>query len=351
MSTTPSTLKEMFASLKKAFPSSSIEWRLGTMNNDKSRGRALPYLTFQAVADRLDEVVGEENWKAEYVAGPAGGVVCKLALRINGEWIVKENGAGNTEMEGIKGGLTDAFKRAATMWGVGRYLHAYNALWVEVDSQKTFQAPALPDDLLPPEEVEANRKAAEALAAELAEKAAAAPAPAPATPATEKVEIAKPEKVAKPAAQEKKPAVPESPAEPSTAAPAPAENDAFAQAVAAEVAETVKVPETSEASSVAADTAAPASTEPAGEGKVSTSAASSAEVVIGENGLPVMPQGLADEQLKRVDGLVQRILKGVPSNVIREYVTTGKGVPVMVQEARDYILLCLDHLEKTAATA
>ena len=52
-----------------------------------------------------------------------GRTVCELSLKINGVWITKTDGAGDTNIEGEKGGLSDAFKRAAVKFGVGRYLY------------------------------------------------------------------------------------------------------------------------------------------------------------------------------------------------------------------------------------
>jgi len=103
--------------------------------------------------DRLDEVVGPENWKDEYAPGPDGGVICGLTLRLNGEWITKWDGADNTEFEAIKGGLSDAFKRAGYKWGIGRYLYKLESVWVPCEAHgKTLvlkSTPSLPAWALP----------------------------------------------------------------------------------------------------------------------------------------------------------------------------------------------------------
>src|SRR5690606_17516766 len=41
-------------------------------------------------------------------------------------------GAGNTDVEADKGGISDAFKRAAVKWGVGRYLYGVESPWVKI---------------------------------------------------------------------------------------------------------------------------------------------------------------------------------------------------------------------------
>ena len=56
--------------------------------------------------------------------------ICTIALNIEGAWIKKSNGAGPTSYEAVKGGLSDAFKRAATMWGIGSYLQEMQTQFV-----------------------------------------------------------------------------------------------------------------------------------------------------------------------------------------------------------------------------
>jgi hypothetical protein len=146
-------LKDIFARLAAPFHPSDIEWRVGATNADKTKAMALAYITSRAVMDRLDEVIGPENWRDEYDAGPDGGVICGLTLRINGEWITKWDGAENTEFEAIKGGLSDAFKRAGYKWGIGRYLYKLDIAWVgcEVHGKTVVlkSTPSLPAWALP----------------------------------------------------------------------------------------------------------------------------------------------------------------------------------------------------------
>jgi hypothetical protein len=48
-------------------------------------------------------------------------------------WIWKSDGAGATDVEGEKGMLSDALKRAAVRWGVGRYLYDLKSPWVAIE--------------------------------------------------------------------------------------------------------------------------------------------------------------------------------------------------------------------------
>lgn len=120
--------------LKKPFSSDRISWRVGATNGDKTKGLALAYIDSRDVQDRLDEVCGPEGWADNYpLVGPT--TLCSIAIKIGDEWISKTDGAGSTDVEAEKGQLSDAFKRAAVKWGIGRYLYEdrYKNLWVEIE--------------------------------------------------------------------------------------------------------------------------------------------------------------------------------------------------------------------------
>ena len=98
--------------LKEPFDPKLIHWRVGATTKDKSKGIALAYINARDAMKRLDDVMGM-NWQCRY---PFEGC-CEIGLLINGEWIWRSNGAGETDIEGEKGRYSDAFKRAAVMWG------------------------------------------------------------------------------------------------------------------------------------------------------------------------------------------------------------------------------------------
>ena len=121
----------MFDRLAQPFDPSVVRWRAGSSNKDRTRALALAYVSARDVMDRLDAVVGPENWYDEYRFEGAR-TICTLALRVGqeGSFIRKEDGAGDTSFEGEKGGISDAFKRAAVKWGIGRYLYGVDSPWV-----------------------------------------------------------------------------------------------------------------------------------------------------------------------------------------------------------------------------
>lgn len=118
--------------LMKPFPATEIEWRVGSTNSDKTQGMALAYLTARHVMDRLDEVCGPAGWQDRYEFHGAR-TVCYLSLKIGDEWITKADGAGDSDVEAEKGAISDALKRAAVKWGIGRYLYTLASPWVAIE--------------------------------------------------------------------------------------------------------------------------------------------------------------------------------------------------------------------------
>lgn len=120
--------------LEKPFLDDELEFRVGATNSDKTKGLALAYIQARAIQNRLDEVVGIENWRVSYKE-INGGFLAKLELKINNEWIAKEDDANVTDYEAIKGGISSAFKRAASVWGIGRYLYEIESQWLPIEQK------------------------------------------------------------------------------------------------------------------------------------------------------------------------------------------------------------------------
>ena len=135
------------------FKPSEIEWRVGATNTDKTKGIALPYLTNSAIQNRLDEVFGIDGWQNEFREWKGIHQICGLSCKINNVWITKWDGAQDTNMEPVKGGLSDSMKRAARMWGIGRYLTNIPNKWYKIKQQgRSYvlaETPQLPEWALP----------------------------------------------------------------------------------------------------------------------------------------------------------------------------------------------------------
>lgn len=140
---------EILKLLEEPFPVDVIKWRTGSTNKrnwqeGKQRwGMALAYIDARIVRDRLNDVCGA-FWQSKHLGISASIVGCEIGIMIAGEWIWRSDGAGGTDVEAEKGAMSDAFKRAAVQWGVGRYLYNVPSKWVELDEK--WQ---IPDDALP----------------------------------------------------------------------------------------------------------------------------------------------------------------------------------------------------------
>jgi hypothetical protein len=90
-------------------------------------GKSYSYVSARTVMNRLDTVLGPENWWDEYVMGQHS-VLCKLSIRLPDGSIITKQDAGayagmSDEGDDDKSGVSDAFKRAAVKHGPGRYLY------------------------------------------------------------------------------------------------------------------------------------------------------------------------------------------------------------------------------------
>lgn len=121
------------ADLAAEFPRSAVSWRAQTLTRDNSKALALAYIDARDVMDRLDDVCGAENWQDRYEFHGTR-TVCYLSIRIGDEWITKADGAGDSDVEAEKGAISDALKRAAVKWGIGRYLYAIASPWVPCET-------------------------------------------------------------------------------------------------------------------------------------------------------------------------------------------------------------------------
>ena len=138
----------LLAQLKNPFPVDKVKFRVGATSADKSMAIALAYIDSRDVQKRLDEVVGVSNWRSRMERFD-GGFICNIDIKINGEWISRSDAAGDTHVEPIKGGASDALKRAAAQWGIGRYLYYLHNVCVKAqrrgNSVVLMEKPKLPE--------------------------------------------------------------------------------------------------------------------------------------------------------------------------------------------------------------
>lgn len=140
--------------LVKPFTNDQVKFLPRNVKND--RCLAMPYIDARLVQDRLDEVMGVDGWKDDYFLVADGSVVCKLSLKIEGEWVTKTDVGSTSEQpdagDRMKAAFSDALKRAAVKFGIGRYLYRCPPQWCDYDPVKKQikNRPNLPAFALPP---------------------------------------------------------------------------------------------------------------------------------------------------------------------------------------------------------
>lgn len=121
--------------LAAPFPAKDVHWRAGATTGDGAKCMPLAYIDARDVMERLDDVCGPGGWQSKYPWNQASKLCCEIGIKIGGEWLWKSNGAGDTAYEADKGAFSDAFKRAAVCWGVGRYLYYVPNVWVPCEKR------------------------------------------------------------------------------------------------------------------------------------------------------------------------------------------------------------------------
>jgi hypothetical protein len=203
-------VQALTAALAAPFEPREVKYKPQMVKNN--RCLAMAYIDARLIQDRLDEVLGVENWEDGYKILPDGSVMCRLRVKLGDRWISKTDvGSPSEQPDGgdrLKAAFSDALKRAAVKFGIGRYLYRLPAQWVDYDPVKKqiAQIPQMPAFGIP--------------------KSKSSPAPKPVPAAVEpKKEAPKPEapKAEAPKTEAPKPPVakvePPKPEQPKSAAP------------------------------------------------------------------------------------------------------------------------------------
>jgi hypothetical protein len=160
--------------LEEPFASKDVKWLVAATSKDGRKGRVTPYADPRAYTDRLNQIFTASGWTRQYtvhtlspltrmkknVAIQTGKVLVTCAVTINGlgnhsgsgeEWADDENAMTSAEAQ--------AFKRACSCFGLGRYFYNFAEMWVEINEDKQpKQLPTLPKWALP--EAEKQQKCA-----------------------------------------------------------------------------------------------------------------------------------------------------------------------------------------------
>ena len=158
---TEEQIRKVVAALEVPFDPRVIEWRITRTNHDERnpRGLVIPYADQRAYTDRLNALFTPAGWTRSYAVHTSANfergsdhktvakvfVTCHLTIFGLGthsatgeEWIDDENAGTSAEAQ--------AFKRACSCFGLGRYLYYFTGIWVDLDERKRpTRRPALTD--------------------------------------------------------------------------------------------------------------------------------------------------------------------------------------------------------------
>jgi len=131
-------VKAITAALAMPFEAGEVKFKPQAVKGN--RAMAVAYVDCRMVQDRLDEVLGVENWQDDYTLLPDGSVACKLQLKIGDQWISKMDvGSPSEQPDGgdrLKAAFSDSLKRAAVKYGIARYLYRLPMQWADYDPVK-----------------------------------------------------------------------------------------------------------------------------------------------------------------------------------------------------------------------
>lgn len=150
-------IKKLVAELEVPFSPALIEWRVTNTTEDKRRGLILPYADPRAYMDRLNELFTPAGWTRKYTVNTSPNfersedqkvvakvfVICDLTIYgINSHSATGEEWTDNPNAGTIA--EAQAFKRACSCFGLGRYLYSFGGTWVDLDEhQRPQESPEL----------------------------------------------------------------------------------------------------------------------------------------------------------------------------------------------------------------
>ena len=145
----PEQIRQLVSELEVPFAESAIEWRVTNTAKGEQRGQVVPYADPRAYTDRLNTLLTPAGWTRKYAVHTSANferakdkkivakvlVTCELTIFGLGshsatgeEWAENDNAATSAEAQ--------SFKRAASCFGLGRYLYHFTGVWVDLDERK-----------------------------------------------------------------------------------------------------------------------------------------------------------------------------------------------------------------------
>jgi hypothetical protein len=138
MSAAEKTFAAILAELAKPFDPAVVEFKPGAVARNEARALALAYVDSREYMRRLDDA--DPTWSDAYEVLGATTVVCRLT--VNGVTRTDLGHKAEVEDNRLTAAAAQAFKRACTKFGLGRYLYGLPQVWVEYDPQRRYFTPA-----------------------------------------------------------------------------------------------------------------------------------------------------------------------------------------------------------------
>jgi hypothetical protein len=161
--------RRLFSLLETPFCPSDIKWRVVCKGQRGRRGKVLPYADPRAYTDRLNQLFTPAGWSRSYNVGHVSNIVRSENGRefVTGKVLVNcvltihrlgtHTGNGEEWADGsmaVTSAEAQAFKRACSVFGLGRYLYRISERWVDLDRRGVpKRLPVLPYWALPPDVV------------------------------------------------------------------------------------------------------------------------------------------------------------------------------------------------------
>jgi hypothetical protein len=133
----PTSLAEAAPWLLRPFAKADVELKPTATTQDKSRALASPYVDMRAYYARLDKICGPEHWSSCITLSERG-AVCSLTIFGVTKSATGDYPLGSGDENPATSAEAQAFKRACSAFGLGRYLYALPQIWADYD-QKTKQ--------------------------------------------------------------------------------------------------------------------------------------------------------------------------------------------------------------------
>jgi hypothetical protein len=126
--------------LRQPFAIEHIEFKIETKSKDGARGQASAYVDPRRYQERLDDCFGEANWSVEYRLLKDQSVIARIVVvdPETGKTTIRED-VGEFDLGGRSEypvATAQAFKRACTALGLGRYLYFLPRMWGQLENNE-----------------------------------------------------------------------------------------------------------------------------------------------------------------------------------------------------------------------